>query len=237
MKRRALISVLLLALFLVGGGGGGPAGAQVVNNHDLAILFRNVVFFTDSGPGWTGKPLFRWSGPIIGHMRGGAEYRAPVIRLFKDFAKLTGLPFRLTDDARRANLHIFFLPRAEIRKRFKAPKLNCAGRLGGSLKRGIITRAQVFIAIDNRAKAVHCLAEELTQILGLTGDINLFKNSVFHEKSTQKSLSVIDRIMIRALYDRRLKNGMKLTEAMPIANKVILEIMTAMGKRAGKKGK
>ena len=114
MKRRALISVLLLALFLVGGGGGGPAGAQVVNNHDLAILFRNVVFFTDSGPGWTGKPLFRWSGPIIGHMRGGAEYRAPVIRLFKDFAKLTGLPFRLTDDARRANLQI---GRASCRER------------------------------------------------------------------------------------------------------------------------
>ncbi len=227
-----------LVLFLIAlAGGRDMAGAQTVNNHDMAILFRNVVFFTDHGPGWTGKPLLRWTGPVTAYMRGGREYRRNVVGLFKDFSKLTGLPFRLTDDARRANLRIFFLPTAEIRKRFKAPRLNCAGRLGGSLKEGGITRARVFISIDNRAKAEHCLVEELTQILGLTGDINLFRNSVFHEESTRKSLSVIDKIMLKALYDPRLKNGMKLAEAMPIANKVIREIMTAIGKRAGEKGK
>jgi hypothetical protein len=235
MKFRLVVCILLFPLALALAGG--MAGAQTVSNHDLAILFRNVVFFTDNGPGWTGKPLFRWAGPVTAYMAGGRDYRPNVVRLFKDFSRLTGLPFRLTGEARRANLRIFFLTRAEIRKRFKAPKMNCAGRLGGSLKKGKITRASVFIAIDARAKAEHCLAEELTQILGLTGDINLFKNSVFHEGSTQKKLSVIDRIMIKTLYDERLTNGMKLAQAMPIAGKVILEIMTNMGRRTRGKDK
>ena len=207
-----------------------PLRAKTVNNHDMTILFRNVVFFTDDGPGWTGKPLFRWQRPVVGIMKGGAQYRQHVHKLFAEFSKLTRLSFRLTDDQKKANLKIYFLSKAEIRKRFNAPKLNCLGRFGGTDTKGYITHAEVYISTDTRAKANHCLAEELVQILGLTGDINMFEESIFHDKSTQTSLTTIDEIMLQTLYHPDLKNGMTLPQAMPIARKVILEIMTNLSK-------
>ena len=200
-----------------------PLSAQTINNHDMTILFRNVVFFTDEGAGWTGIKLTRWKGPIVGFMEGGAEYRKKVQNLFAEFSKLTGLQFRLTEDSRRANLRIYFLSRAEIRKRNSAPNVNCLGRYSGT--KGTITRAAVYINTDNRAKANHCLVEEIIQVLGLPGDINMFENSIFHDKSTQTSLTVIDKFMLRTLYHPQLKNSMKLAEAMPIARNIILEDM------------
>jgi hypothetical protein len=53
----------------------------------------------------------------------------------------------------------------------------------------------------------------------------MFENSIFHDKRTQTSLTVIDKFMLRTLYHPRLKNSMKLAEAMPIARKIILEDM------------
>ena len=115
------------------------------------------------------------------------------------------------------------MSRAEIRKRNSAPNVNCLGRYSGA--RGSITRAAVYINTDNRAKANHCLVEEIIQVLGLPGDINMFENSIFHDKSTQTSLTIIDKIMLKTLYDPRLKNNMTLAQAMPIVRKVTLEIM------------
>ena len=208
-----------------------PLRAKTVNNHDMTILFRNVVFFTDGGPGWTGKPLFRWQGPVVGIIKGGAEYRQQVQKLFAEFSKLTRLSFRLTDVQKKANLKIYFLSKAEIRKRFNAPKLNCLGRFGGTDTKGYITHAEVYISTDTRAKANHCLVEELIQILDLTGDINMFEKSIFHDKSTQTSLTIIDKIMLKTLYNPRLNNGMTLLQAMPIVRKVILDIMKNLSKR------
>ncbi len=110
--------------------------------------------------------------------------------------------------------------------------MNCAGTLQVSKKHSRISSAEVFISIEKKPKAEHCLAEELTQILGLTGDIDLYKNSVFHEGGTGRYITDIDRIMIRTLYDKRLKNGMSLAQALPIAKEVILEIMRDLSKRA-----
>ena len=227
MNVRKIFLTFVLSIML--GAMSSPPRAQTVNNHDMSILFRNVAFFTDAGAGWTGIPLTRWSSPIVGFMAGGREDRQHVRILFAEFSKLTGLPFRLTDNPRQANLRINFLSRSEIRKRNNAPNVNCAGRYSG--KKGTITRAEVFISIDSSSKAHHCLVEEIIQILGLPGDINMFEKSIFHDKSTQTTLTIIDKIMLRTLYDPRLKNGMKLAEAMPIAGKVILQIMKNISKR------
>ncbi len=85
--------MLLLAMVA----GATPTGSQTVSNHHMLKLSRNVAFFNDNGPGWTGRPLVRWTGPIIGFMEGGREFRPRVLRLFKEFSKMTGLPFKLVD--------------------------------------------------------------------------------------------------------------------------------------------
>ena len=217
MKVRKIIQtlVLLIVMSVVNL----PLHAQTFNNHDMRILFRNVVFFTDGG---AMIPLTRWTSPIVGNMEGGAEYRQRVLSLFAEFSKLTGLPFRLTDNPKKANLRIYFLSKADIWKRNNTQNVNCLGRYSGSKKKGTIIRAEVYISTDSRAKAKHCLVEEIIQILGLPGDINMFEKSIFHDKSTQTSLTVIDKIMLKTLYFPGIKNGMTLADAMPIAKKVIL---------------
>lgn len=56
----------------------------------------------------------------------------------------------------------------------------------------------------------HCLLEELTQSLGLPNDSERLRPSVFNESSMLTKLSVIDRILIRTVYDPRIKSGMAL---------------------------
>lgn len=53
----------------------------------------------------------------------------------------------------------------------------------------------------------HCLLEELVQSLGLPNDSELLRPSVFNESSMLTELSPIDRILIRTVYDPRIKIG------------------------------
>lgn len=56
----------------------------------------------------------------------------------------------------------------------------------------------------------HCLLEELTQSLGLPNDSERLRPSVFNETSMLTELSPIDRILIRTVYDPRIKTGISL---------------------------
>ncbi len=53
----------------------------------------------------------------------------------------------------------------------------------------------------------HCLLEELTQSLGLPNDSERLRPSVFNETSMLTELSPIDRVLIRTVYDPRIKPG------------------------------
>lgn len=67
----------------------------------------------------------------------------------------------------------------------------------------------------------HCLLEELTQSLGLPNDSERIRPSVFNETSMLTELSPVDRILIRTVYDPRIKPGMSLGTFRETAEPVI----------------
>ena len=64
-----------------------------------------------------------------------------------------------------------------------------------------------FVPSDRPDKTDHCLIEETVQLFGLANDSYVMKNSMFYEYSKRTSMSVSDMILLKALYDPRLKTG------------------------------
>jgi len=96
--------------------------------------------------------------------------------------------------------------------------------------RGGSERAVVIILdtlSDKRIK--HCIIEEITQALGLDADTDILQPSIMSD-----TIPLIDRqpmndkIMVRTLYDKRLKSGMTRDEVMPIVRKIIPELVAAV---------
>jgi molybdopterin adenylyltransferase len=73
----------------------------------------------------------------------------------------------------------------------------------------------------------HLIAEELTQALGLADDSRLVRDSIFNDASARQRIAPWDALMVRILYDPRLRPGMHKTEAMPIVRRIIAEHMRA----------
>lgn len=180
-----------------------------------------MAFRTEAGVRSKGKPLVRWAGSILARLEGAPAptYAAEITRLLRRLETLTGLSMRLVRRNEPSNLLVTFLSTAEIRKKLRMPKANCAGTLSGS--RGIIRSAQVYISTDSDWRTRHCIVEEISQILGLRNDTIIIADSIFNDDSRRASLSLADQIIVRALYDRHLKPGMTRTRAMPIARRVI----------------
>jgi hypothetical protein len=77
-----------------------------------------------------------------------------------------------------------------------------------------------------------CVIEEFTQSLGLYADSEIIETSVMNEKVRFTDfLPLNDKIMVRTLYDARLKPGMTRAEAMPIVRQIIPELVTAVKER------
>jgi len=204
--------------------------AENISHRTLAEQFRRVVFFTEAGEGASGKPLLKWTGRISATIFGGEIYRQNVLDLLKEISRLTGLKFSLALIPKQANLKIYFMRTSEIRKRLKLPNANCAGQFHGSRKTGAIGRAEVYISTDLKHKTVHCISEEILQVMGLPNDTNIIQASIFNEKSTLKTMSLADKLLLRTIYDKRLKTNMTESQAMPIAKNILRELIIRLQK-------
>lgn len=99
-------------------------------------------------------------------------------------------------------------------------------------RRGQIFRGVAIIPVDRaraRGKLVACVVEELTQLLGLPNDSERVFPSVFNDRSTDEFLSPLDVILLRMLYDPRLKPGMDLATVRPLARQIATELIRAGG--------
>ena len=127
-------------------------------------------------------------------------------------------------------MHISFHPRAELEKKLKKG-INCQGTLKGSGKTFAITYGKALIPSDRPDKTMHCIVEETVQLFGLTNDSTIIKNSIFHEESDRTSLSISDQILLKALYDPRMRPGMTMKEAQPALREVMVDIVKKAAER------
>ena len=93
---------------------------------------------------------------------------------------------------------------------------------------GVIDYASAVIGTDNSTSIRnHCHLEEIVQALGPGGDACIIRHSLFRDGpgTYDTGLTEADAIILRTLYDPRLTPGMTAAEAMPIARRVIAELV------------
>ena len=70
-----------------------------------------------------------------------------------------------------------------------------------------------------------CIHEEMAQSLGLSNDSKVARPSIFNDDEEFALLTKHDEILLKILYDRRLKPGMNNIEAKPIVTKIAQELI------------
>lgn len=70
----------------------------------------------------------------------------------------------------------------------------------------------------------HCLLEELAQSLGLPNDDDRVAPSLFNDSFKLMSPSMIDRVLLRLLYDPRMRPGMPRAQALVLVRQVLTEL-------------
>jgi len=146
----------------------------------------------------------------------------------------TGL---ITEDANKTdkppNLIINFMPRDHLGNPNLAdadPKLlNKLAAQGGCYflmwadgKTGQINKVVIVVNSERLLIRInHCLLEEMTQSLGLPNDTNFIKASIFSDSSRRTELTTTDRLILKVLYDPRMKAGLPRDQALPLAKEII----------------
>ena len=74
----------------------------------------------------------------------------------------------------------------------------------------------------------HCLLEEMTQAMGLPNDSNKVEKSIFSDRSRRTDLTRTDLIVLKTLYDPRMKAGLVRAEAMAVAREIIRDLDAAL---------
>lgn len=198
--------------------------------------------------------LRRWQDPVrIGVTFGNSvppaqrqRDRAAVAALARQLARATRHPVTL-DDA-RANLHVQILSEEE---REAAPQ-DWAQRLGGIDPAVLAPAADMgletvclALAFTPRDSAVYaqalvvvraelpdllrlsCFHEEIAQALGLVNDWPRARPSIFNDDEEFATLTTLDAMLLRVLYDPRLRPGMREAEARPLIGEIVMDLLPA----------
>lgn len=195
-------------------------GQDTDYNLLLFSLFRQTAFDSEFDGGHRKGRLVKWTTPIRAQIFGddAVLYREEVIEHLRLLNHLTGVPIEVLDNFEEgANFRIHLLDSAAIR-RIK-PGVDCYAEL-----RDInfeVVKADVYIVTASDAMRRHCIAEELTQSMGLTNDAGIFSTSIFNDHSLIQGLRAWDSLMVSTLYNPALKPGMTIEQGMPIAKALL----------------
>lgn len=197
--------------------------------------------------------LKRWEQPVRMRVEFGrsvdaeqqATDRGEVRRYAARLARLSGHPIALNDAD--PNFHVLFMSeddRAALPRRVRqiVPSINDAALdIFRDLPRSIHCLVIAFSSDPGGheyAKAIaliraehpplmrkSCVHEELAQGLGLANDSPRARPSIFNDDDEFALLTTHDEMLLKMLYDRRLRVGMSWEEAKPIAETIADELM------------
>lgn len=196
--------------------------------------------------------LHRWEEPVRVAVEFGASVpaaqraadRAAVSGYVARLAALTGLPMRVT--AWRPN-HTVLILNSDEREAAAARIATLAPATGEAAIRSVVdmpaeTYCTVFAFTAGRSATytravtviraelperlrLACIHEELAQSLGLVNDWPRARPSIFNDNEEFALLTRQDELMLKMLYDPRLRPGMTLAEARPIVEAMAAELV------------
>lgn len=220
-----------------------PARAQKARVDALVSFFDAVAFGSELDPALANTVVAKWrDGPIHVAIRNLKVGQEPLLVFARDhlqrIAAITGLPFRGTQDAAKADLEIIFVKRAQMAA-IQIPNtdpavIRKAADGGGcyflSWKKpeDTIVKAIIVVNTERENAAINsCILEEITQSIGLPNDTDLMRPSIFSDKDRLYDLSPSDEILVRTLYDIRMKRGLTRPQALAVARRIIAELISA----------
>ena len=217
-----------------------PASADATRRptvEGIVNLFEMVVFGSEYDPKLASKAIAKWQSPIRLAIQGkpGDRHLEFLGRHAATLSNLTGLSIELVKPGEVANITIAFVPRAKMSKiqiggvpqdmieRLAAP----GGCYFISWQKpvGTIIGAAIVVNTDrDNAMVNHCMLEELTQSLGMPNDTDVLRPSIFSDNDHLYELSRSDTIVVRTLYDPRLRSGMPKIESLKIVPAIIRDL-------------
>lgn len=222
-----------------------PFGAD-----DLVANFRSIAFSSEFRlPGESDRDfLVRWTGPIRYEVIGAtvtAADRAVIDDLASRFRGLTGLS--IEPDADEPNFSIMILTPderdavlAEISEFTPAEKMDayrrwseaendhCVFEFRFDETGAIFSALAVIKARYGDLGRRVCLHEEMAQALGLANDSYDARPSIFNDDHEFAYLTLHDEMLIRMLYDPRLRTGVKPGEAMQVLPSIARDVFGEM---------
>ena len=236
------------------GGRDAPFGARDLARNVLAIAFHEE-FSRQGGALVARQRevrLQRWAGPVrIGLDFGPsvpaaqqARDRAEVAGLAGRLGALTGLPVSLTKTD--PNFRVLIVNPVEREASAPSVRAFLPQVSSAAVQSVVAMRPDVYCTVISnmpgktqtydRALAVirgelpdlmrrACLHEEIAQGFGLINDSPQARPSVFNDNEEYALLTRQDELMLKILYDKRLRPGMTLAEARPIVETIAAELM------------
>ena len=180
---------------------------------DLSIAERfEIVAFTLAEP--LEQPfLNRWELPLVVTYDGPDRYRQQVVDQAYELGELTGLP--VTIDGELVSMHV------EISDRDS--EYTCSFTLASGHRIDVL----IWSELPDR-EVQQCIAQEMTQGLGLYGDLDgsfgSRQDTVFASYGGALHLTEADKTLLRILYDQRLYPGMSRDHAMNIVRQIVADI-------------
>ena len=227
----------LALVFILSGCAALPTGKSMTYERVVAQFAATVTSaeFVHRGPSTIVR---KWTGPVRYAVVNADPFQTAIIRHnMETLGTLTGLQVDQVGAIKQSNFRIVFGTRDELRKFLAAtvgddPSVRvlaqspCFANLQIT-KAGVIEYAQAGIGKENRGQLMrHCMLEELVQAFGPVNDACHFRPSLFCDGpgTHGTGLTEGDQIIMKTLYDPRLKPGMTREQAVPVARKIIAEL-------------
>jgi len=236
-----------------GGGPDTPfTDTQLARNFVRIALFDEYV--SDGGilrARATASNLSRWSGPVRMSVEFGDTIpadqrlsdRIEVAKYANRLARVTGHPITMSNA--NPNFYVMFLNEGD-RLGSEARLRQMVPGIAPSSMRAILdlpsNQLCIVVAFSEAGKSTYskaiavirgehpdllrksCIHEELAQGLGLPNDSPAARPSIFNDDEEFGLLTTHDEMLLRMLYDPRLRNGMDAAEAAPIVRQIATEL-------------
>jgi hypothetical protein len=210
--------------------------------NDRYVTFFDSIVFGNEFAGRASLVVRKWVEPIRYKLGGNAaaiaKYRPIIVGHMEQLAIFSGVKFEEIGGREPGENYIIWFSTStkmiDDGRMLAANPAEVAGRqfetancffLSYYLPDGKMVAARVVANSDlPDQELVHCLLEEIAQTLGLPNDDDRVAPSIFNDSLKLMSLSLIDRVLIRLVYDPRMRAGTPRAQALPLARAILTEL-------------